>query len=75
MQRLPLIITKQGTYSDAIYYKENVLSKEITYKSREIIGTESKYSPGKTFLVVGMPILGILTLVLGALGSSSEENK
>jgi len=64
------------TYSDVIYYRDNVLPKEITYKKREIIGTtERKYSPGKTFLVVGMPILGILTIILASCFYLSEKNK
>ena len=64
-----------STYSDAVYYKDNVLPKEVTYKSREVIETEREFSPVRTALAIGLPTLGALTIILSMVFNPPDKSK
>lgn len=54
-----------STYSDAVLYKNehaDDFEKVIVTTRKEFVKEEKVYSPGKTFLITGLPVLGALTL-------------
>jgi len=63
-----------STYSDVVYYRDNVLPKEIIYKSRDIIETQREFSPVKTGLAIGLPALGLITLIISMLLNPPETS-
>ena len=55
-----------STYSDALMYKNehaDDFEKVIITTQKELVKKEKVFSPGKTALSIGLPILGVLTLL------------
>jgi hypothetical protein len=66
-----------STYSDAVLYKEKSLPSEIIIKEKkkELVKPEEEvFSPVKTGLAIGLPILGLLTVILSMLVGSPDTS-
>jgi len=73
-----------STYSDALMYKneqinvddfDKVIIRTHTETKKELVKKEKVFSPVKTGLAIGLPILGVLTLILAILVSPEETQK
>jgi len=68
-----------STYSDAVLARDELLTsladKEYVITRKEIVKEERVFSPVKTGLAIGLPVLGILTLILGILITPDNTQK
>ena len=66
-----------STYSDAVLYMENnSFPEEIIINStkNELVRSERVFSPVKTGLAIGLPILGVLMLIVSSIISPPEDD-
>ena len=62
-----------STYSDAVMVRDELINKEVIIRKKVPEKTEKVFSPVKTGLAIGLPILGVVTLILSIIFVKPSE--